>query len=124
MYRKSMPDFAERFKELRGPLTQRAAGYKLDITDGMIQKWERRRSQPSLETLHKIADATGAPVDYIIGRTDDWEGRPLWWDDLSNGEDDTGGGRGAPGRGPDSPTADLDSAVQRRRRGDEPPKAR
>lgn len=100
-----MPDFAQRFRELRGPLTQRVVSYRLDVTEGMVGKWERGSVQPSLETLHRIADATGASIDYITGRSDEFSGPPAWW------------------AGPDSPTADLDAAVQQRRRGDGPPRA-
>lgn len=101
-----MPDFAERFRELRGPLTQRTVSYELDVTTAMIQRWERGRAQPSLETLHKIADATGISIDYITGRANEREKDPAWWPD------------------PENPSADLDAAVQQRRRGDEPPQGR
>ena len=105
MYAQIVPSFAERFKELRGPLTQRDVGYRLDITDGMIQKWERGSSLPSLENLHRIADLTGVSLDYITGRSDERGDDPKWWLPA------------APG--PGGPSADLDAASQQRRRGDE-----
>lgn len=113
-----MPDFAERFKELRGPLTQRRASHLLDVTEGMLGKWERGAAQPSLETLHRIADETGATIDYIVGRTDDWDGTPAWW--SNSGADGNGHDPRSPGApGPSSRSADLDAAAQQRRRGDE-----
>jgi transcriptional regulator with XRE-family HTH domain len=72
------------------------------VTEGAIQRWERGTNQPSLEFLHKIADQTGASIDYITGRSDDFDGQPAWWPE-----------------GPESPLADLDAAVKQRRRGDE-----
>lgn len=96
-----MASFAERFKEIRGTMTQREVGYRLDITDGMIQKWERGSSLPSLENLHRIADLTGLSLDYLTGRSDERAADPAWWS------------------GPSSPSVDLHAAAQQRRRGDE-----
>jgi transcriptional regulator with XRE-family HTH domain len=82
-------------------LTQRTVSHRLNVTETAIQRWEKQGVPPKLSSLLAISDATGASVDFILGRSDEWTGHADWWS------------------GPDSPTADLDAAVQQRRRGDE-----
>jgi len=64
-----------RLRELReekGVLQKDVAAYvcRSPITVG---DWERGRSQPSIEDLIKLADYFGRTVDYLIGRTDEFE---------------------------------------------------
>lgn len=74
-----MVTFAKRFREIRGPLTQRKLEPIIDVTDKTIREWEKGESEPRLSSLLRIADATGLSLDYICGRTDERPHNPLWW---------------------------------------------
>ena len=43
---------------------------KLDITQPSYIRYENGTSQPTLETLVKIADIFDVSVDYLLGRAD------------------------------------------------------
>jgi transcriptional regulator with XRE-family HTH domain len=57
----------------RARLTQAQLAERANITDETISRIERGAFEPSLSTLHDIADALGASVDELIGRLN----RPL-----------------------------------------------
>ncbi len=67
-----MKMFQEKLLELRktSHLTQREMAEKLDITQPSYIRYENGTSQPTLETLVKIADIFDVSVDYLLGRAD------------------------------------------------------
>lgn len=63
--------FGERLHMLRmeKELTMKKAGAAIGVTDGAWNKYEKNKSQPSYETLTKIADVFDVSLDYLLGRT-------------------------------------------------------
>lgn len=63
--------FGDIFKELRleKKLSQDKIADDLDISQGLITKWESHQSTPSPEMLDYIADYFNVSVDYLIGRS-------------------------------------------------------
>ena len=63
--------FGDIFKELRlgKNLSQDKISEELDVSQGLITKWESHQSTPSPEMLDYIADYFNVSVDYLIGRT-------------------------------------------------------
>ena len=63
-----------RLKELRieRGYTQAQLATAVQTTDDSIYSWEKGRSQPSIETLIKIADFFECSIDYLVGREDDF----------------------------------------------------
>ena len=53
-------------------MTQNDVANFLNCNQTAVGKYERGESEPSLETLAKLADFFGVSVDYLIGRTDDF----------------------------------------------------
>lgn len=51
-------------------LTQQQMAEKLGITQPSYIRYENGSSQPSLETLVKIADIFDVSIDYLLGRKD------------------------------------------------------
>lgn len=74
-----MASFPDRMRALRGEMSRRKAGHLLDIREEQIKKFEDGTASPSLRSLHRIADQTGASIDYITGRSDEFSGPPKWW---------------------------------------------
>ena len=66
----SKNNFANRLKEARKAkdLTQEAVGKLSGIPTAAISHFEVGRRAPSLENLHRLADALGVSVDYLLGR--------------------------------------------------------
>lgn len=62
--------FAERLREERAKakLTQQDMANQLNITRGAYAQYENDMTQPSIETLAKIANILKTSVDYLIGR--------------------------------------------------------
>lgn len=69
-----MKIFEERLKDLRNEshLTQKQLADILQTTDDSIFSWEKGRSQPSIEMIHKICLYFGVSADYLIGLSDDY----------------------------------------------------
>lgn len=67
-----MKIFQERLIEQRklNKITQRQLADHLKITQPSYIRYENGSSQPSLETLVKIADYFDVTVDYLLGRTE------------------------------------------------------
>lgn len=66
--------FKTRVKEARKRkgLTQKQLATYLNLSANAICEWEKGRSEPSFETLKKIADYFDVSVDYLLGREDDF----------------------------------------------------
>ena len=62
-------DYKQRLKELREDvdLTQRALGEELNIKHSAVSKYESGLTQPSIETIIKIAGIFKVSVDYLLG---------------------------------------------------------
>ena len=67
-----MKIFQERLTEQRklNKLTQRQVAEFLGIAQPSYIRYENGSSQPTLETLVKLADYFDVSVDYLLGRTD------------------------------------------------------
>lgn len=65
-----MSIFSERLKECRkqAKLTQEDIAKQLNISRGAYAQYENEMTQPSLQTLIKIADILKTSVDYLLGR--------------------------------------------------------
>ncbi|MCI8575819.1 MAG: helix-turn-helix transcriptional regulator [Bacilli bacterium] len=63
--------FGDIFKELRleKNLSQDKIAIELDVSQGLIAKWENHQSTPAPEMLDYIADYFNVSTDYLIGRT-------------------------------------------------------
>ena len=49
-------------------LTQEQVANYLNMTQSTYQHYENKRSEPSIETLCKLADLYGVSLDYLVGR--------------------------------------------------------
>ena len=67
-----MKIFQQRLKQERKTLglTQRDFAEKLGITQPSYIRYENGSSQPTLETLVRIAEILDVSVDYLLGRKD------------------------------------------------------
>ncbi len=67
-----MKKFQERLLEQRTlhHLTQCQLASKLNITQPSYIRYENGSSEPSIDTLIRLADIFDVTVDYLIGRTD------------------------------------------------------
>lgn len=63
--------FGDIFKELRleKEMSQDKIAEELDVSQGLITKWESHQSTPSPEMLDYIADYFNTSTDYLIGRS-------------------------------------------------------
>ena len=63
-----------RLKELRieRGYTQKELAEGIQTTADSIYSWEKGRSEPSIETLAKLADFFECSIDYLMGREDDF----------------------------------------------------
>lgn len=68
-----MDIFFLRLKDLRTErgYTQKQLADAIQTTADSIYSWEKGRSQPSIETLCKLADFFECSMDYLTGREDD-----------------------------------------------------
>jgi len=66
-------DFAARLRSLREKkgVTQTELGRLFNLSKQAISSYERRESQPDVETLKRLADYFQCSTDYLLGRTDD-----------------------------------------------------
>lgn len=62
----------DRLRELREAkgYSQQRLGMMVDAAQETISGYEVDRAEPGLAMLVKLADALGASIDYILGRTD------------------------------------------------------
>ena len=69
---KPCPTFQERLpvfcKELK--ITKYQIEHKAKIAQSAMYKWQNGTSEPSVDSLIKIAEAFGCSVDFILGRSD------------------------------------------------------
>lgn len=59
----------KKLREARG-LSQEKLGNEFFLSQQSIYRYETKDSEPTLETLKKMADFFGTSVDYLIGHTD------------------------------------------------------
>ena len=64
--------FEDNSKELRklNKLTQRQVAERLKISQPSYIRYEKGKSEPTLENLVKLADLFDVSVDYLLGRID------------------------------------------------------
>lgn len=67
-----MEIFTSRLKEVRQEKgwTQKQLAAAINTTDDSIYSWEKGRSQPSIELLHKLCRVLEVSSDYLIGLSD------------------------------------------------------
>ena len=58
-------------------MTQAKLAERLCVSRGLISQWEIAIAIPTAEHLLKLADILGATVDYILGRSDDEQGKRI-----------------------------------------------
>ncbi len=65
--KKQLTELAKRIYSARSTahLSQHALGESIGLSDKAISAYEKGRSQPPLENLRKIADATNHPLTYF-----------------------------------------------------------
>ncbi len=68
-----MEIFCKRLKELRkaAGLTQQDMAEKLEIKQQSYARYENDKSEPSLETLVKIASVLDTSIEYLLGIIND-----------------------------------------------------
>ena len=61
--------FGDRLKELRknNNISQEKLGELLGVSSNAIYSWEISGTQPSLETINKLAEYFGVTTDYLLG---------------------------------------------------------
>lgn len=66
--------FTERLKELRTEkrLTQRELANFLGLSANCVCEWEKGRSEPSIESLKRLAACLECTTDYLLGFSDDF----------------------------------------------------
>lgn len=66
--------FSDRIKTLRKEknMTQKQLANLLNLSSNAVCEWEKCRSEPSYETLIKIAGFFDVSTDYLLGREDDF----------------------------------------------------
>jgi len=71
--KKQLAELAKRIKTARenAHLSQQALGRSIGLSDKSISAYEKGRSQPPLENLRKIADATQHPLTYFTQEEND-----------------------------------------------------
>lgn len=70
---KTLNDLAKRIKSARSNahLSQHELGDSIGVSDKSISAYEKGRSQPPLDNLQKIAEATAHPLSYFTDETTD-----------------------------------------------------
>lgn len=65
--KKQLSELAQRIRAAREAvhLSQYALGHSIGLSDKAISSYEKGRSQPPLENLRKIAEATKHPLTYF-----------------------------------------------------------
>ena len=65
--RKELSELAKRIRNARenSHLSQHELGKSIGLSDKSVSAYEKGRSQPPLENLRKIADATNYPLSYF-----------------------------------------------------------
>lgn len=74
-------------RELRG-FSQTKLGRIAGCRQDKICSYETGKSMPQLDTLMRLADILQAPIDYLVGRTDEMERKTMLTDVLSEDEID------------------------------------
>lgn len=74
-----MPILGKRLKEAREnrKLTQIEAAKKLGISNGTLSGYERNYRDPDTAMLEKMAELYNVKVDWLLGRTSDWNNNSL-----------------------------------------------
>lgn len=62
-------NYRERMRELRhrDSLSQAGLAKRLGVSQSTVAGWEKRKSEPNIEMLRRMAVAFGVTVDYLIG---------------------------------------------------------
>lgn len=80
--------YGDRIANLREKykLTQQQLADKIGITRASLSHYEKNRREPDYETLQKLADFFDVSTDYLLGRTDEPQGkwRPASMDFTEN----------------------------------------
>ncbi len=68
----STMDFSTRLKELRtdNDMLQSDLAEKLNLKSSAISKYEKGLTQPSIETIKKLAEIFSVTIDYLVGASD------------------------------------------------------
>jgi len=71
--KKELSELARRIRTARenAHLSQQSLGKSIGLSDKSISAYEKGRSQPPLENLRKIADATRYPLTYFTEDSND-----------------------------------------------------
>lgn len=77
-------DFKYRIRDLRREkdLTAEELGNKMGVTKFAISMWENGKNQPNNDILLKLADYFDVSLDYLMGRSDIRNPRPITEDDF------------------------------------------
>jgi transcriptional regulator with XRE-family HTH domain len=83
-------NFGQRLRKLREEKgdTQKQLARVLNVSESTIGMYERGEREPNFETLNKIANYFGVPVDYLMGRTENPKSKKITFEDLDKDERD------------------------------------
>lgn len=59
-------------------LTQSELAHKLDLTQQAYARYENCQRQPDFDTLIRIANYFNVSIDYLLGRTEDRQNKPIY----------------------------------------------
>ena len=73
-----------RLRELRKEknITMKELGNIVGVTESAISQYELGKREPSNETLFKLADFFDVSVDYLLGREEEEQKKPIPEDEL------------------------------------------
>ena len=65
-----LPRYSEILKDLRNKnrLTQTELAKEINISQRAYAHYEKGESEPNIDTLIKLADKYGVPIDILVGR--------------------------------------------------------
>ncbi len=70
-------EFSENLKYLRNSTqcTQKKLAEYLGLSANTVCEWEKNRSEPSIQTIRKLAEFFDVSADYLLGLEDDFGAR-------------------------------------------------
>lgn len=70
-------EFSENLKYLRNSTqcTQKKLAEHLGLSANTVCEWEKNRSEPSIQTIRKLAEFFDVSADYLLGLEDDFGAR-------------------------------------------------
>ncbi len=68
--------FGRKIRELREErgISMMALANAIGVSDTAVCKWENEVSEPKLSYIARLADFFGCSADYLVGRSDEYEG--------------------------------------------------